>query len=56
MWRNSRKPVYLVQFHPFDETSVTWAVILRAADAYDAMNKVHQRYGEEQSCCVVRFR
>ena len=56
MRRTSRKPVYFVQFHPFGAPSLTWAIILRAADAYDAMHKVRRRFGEDHVCCAVRFR
>jgi hypothetical protein len=55
MRRTSRKPVFLVQFHPFGAPFVKWAVILRATDAYDAIHQVRRRFGNNQSCCVMRF-
>ncbi len=55
MRRTSRKPACLLQFHSFGSPCLTWAVIIRAADAYAAMGIVRSRYGEDQSCCVVRF-
>ncbi len=48
-------PVYLVEFHAFGRPTPIWAMIVPAADAYDAMDKVRRRFGQDQTCSAVRF-
>lgn len=54
--RYTRTRLFLVHYRPFGAPSVMWAVIVRAADAYAAMDNVHRRFGKDKTCSVVRFR